>query len=61
MRNAFKLSIVEPLWKRLLGRHRRGWEDDINIDFKNIWREYFTQFIWLSGGLLGTIMNFNVT
>jgi hypothetical protein len=34
MRNAFKLSIVEPLWKRLLGRHRYGWEDDINIYFK---------------------------
>jgi hypothetical protein len=30
-RNAYKVSVVKQEGKRLLGRRRRGWDDNIKI------------------------------
>jgi hypothetical protein len=32
MRNAYRILVEEPEGKKPLGRHKRGWEDDIKID-----------------------------
>ena len=34
--NIFKILTGTPAGKRLLGRPRRGWEDNIRIDLKEI-------------------------
>jgi len=36
MRNAYKVLVGKPEWKRQLGRCRRKWEDNIRIDRKEI-------------------------
>ena len=35
-RNAFKILTGKPIGKRLLGRPRRSWGDNIRLDFKEI-------------------------
>ena len=35
-RSAFKILTGKPIGKRLLGRPRRRWEDNIRMDFKGI-------------------------
>jgi hypothetical protein len=35
-RNAFKILIDKPIGNRPLGRLRRGWEDNIIMDLKEI-------------------------
>jgi len=35
MRNACKFLVGKLEGKRPLGKHRRGWESNIKIDFKN--------------------------
>ena len=35
-RGAFKIPTDKPTQKRPLGRHRRGWEDNIKIDLKEM-------------------------
>ena len=35
-RITFKILTVKPTGKRLLGRSRRRWEDNIRMDFKGI-------------------------
>jgi hypothetical protein len=35
-RSAFKIVTGTPTEKRPLGRHRRRWEDNIKMDFKEI-------------------------
>jgi hypothetical protein len=34
MRNAYKGLVRKPVGKRLLGRPRRRWEDNIKMDLK---------------------------
>ena len=36
-RNAFKILTGKPAGKRLLGRPRRRWEDNIRMDLKERW------------------------
>jgi hypothetical protein len=36
VRNAYKILVGEPEEKRLLGRPRRRWEDDIKMDLREI-------------------------
>jgi hypothetical protein len=58
MRNAYRLLVEKPQEKRKLGRHRCKWEDNINMDLREIGRGGMTGFIWLrirtSRGLLRT-------
>jgi hypothetical protein len=35
-RNAYRISVGKPEGKRPLGRPRRRWEDNINMDFREI-------------------------
>jgi hypothetical protein len=36
MRNAYKILVRKAERKRPLGRYRRGWEDDIKMNVKEI-------------------------
>jgi hypothetical protein len=36
MRNAYKILVGKPEWKRPLGRPRRRWENNIIMDLKEI-------------------------
>jgi hypothetical protein len=36
MRNAYSILIGKPGGKKLLGRSRRGWEDNIKMDLREI-------------------------
>jgi hypothetical protein len=36
MRNAYKIFVGNPEGKRLLGRPRRRWEDNIGMDVREI-------------------------
>jgi hypothetical protein len=35
-RNAYNILVGKPEGKRPLGRHRRGWEDNIKMDLREI-------------------------
>jgi hypothetical protein len=39
MRNAYKILIRKPEWKRPLGRPGHRWEDNITLDLREIWWE----------------------
>jgi hypothetical protein len=56
MRNAYRILVGKPEGKRLLGRPRRRWEDNIRMDLRKVWWKVWTGFFWLSvrtsGGLL---------
>jgi hypothetical protein len=39
MRNAYKILVGKPEVKKQLGRIRRRWEDNINMDPEEIGRE----------------------
>jgi hypothetical protein len=36
MRNVYKISVGKPGGKRLLGRPRRRWKDNIKMNFREI-------------------------
>jgi len=36
MRNAYEILVGKPERKRPLGRSRRGWEDNIRMDLREI-------------------------
>jgi len=36
MRNAYKILVRKPEWKKPLGRHRCRWEDNIRINLREI-------------------------
>jgi len=36
VRNAYKILVRKPEGKRLLGRHRRKWEDNIRMNVREI-------------------------
>ena len=35
-RNAYRVSVVKPEGKSALGRPRRRWEDNFNMDFREL-------------------------
>jgi hypothetical protein len=36
MRNAYRILVGKPEWKRPLGRPRRRWEDNIRVDLREV-------------------------
>ena len=52
-RSAFKILTATPAGKRPLGSHRRRWEDNIRMDFKEIGSIQETGFIRLRIGIIG--------
>jgi hypothetical protein len=38
MRNAYKILVGKPEGKKQLGRPRRGWEDNIRMDLREVVR-----------------------
>jgi hypothetical protein len=55
-RNSYRVLLGKLEGKRPLGRPRRRWEDNIEMDIRGIDGVVWTRFIWLrmgtSGGLL---------
>jgi hypothetical protein len=56
MRNSHNIFVGKPEGKRLRGRPRRRWEDNIRMDLRDIGWRMWTGCIWLrtdtTGGLL---------
>jgi hypothetical protein len=52
MRNAYKILVGKPEGKRPLGRPRRRWEDNININLSEIGLEAVDWIHLGSGGRL---------
>jgi hypothetical protein len=52
MRNAYKILILKAGDKRPLRRLKRGWEDNIEIDLKEIWTCFIRLRMGSSDGLL---------
>jgi hypothetical protein len=44
MRNAYKVFVGKPEWKRSLGRHRCKWKANIKMD---IWEIVFEGVDWI--------------
>jgi hypothetical protein len=53
IRNVYKILVGNPEERRLLGRHKRRWEDNIKMDQKEIGFEKWIVFIWLRIGTGG--------
>jgi hypothetical protein len=49
-RSAYRILVVKPEGKRLLGRPRRRWEDNISMDRSEIGWVVWTGLIWLRIG-----------
>jgi hypothetical protein len=65
MRNAYKILVGKPEEKRPLGRPRRRWEDNIKMDFTEIWLEIVAWIHLVQDGdrwraLVNTVINFRV-
>jgi hypothetical protein len=48
----YRVSVGKPEGKRLLGRPRRRWEDEIRMDLREIGRGMWRGLNWLRIGLL---------
>lgn len=46
MRNAYKILITKSKWKRLLGRTRYRWKDNIKVDLRQWALGVWIKFIW---------------
>jgi hypothetical protein len=64
-RNAYRILVEKPEGKRALGRHRSTWEDNINMDLREIgWEDMYWIHLaqdrdqWRA--LVNTIMNLPV-
>jgi hypothetical protein len=63
-RNAYRILVGKPEWKRLLGRARHRWLGDIKMDITE--RQYGMDWIDLAQGrdqwmaLVNTVMNLRV-
>jgi hypothetical protein len=55
-RNAYWILVGKPNGKRLLGRPRRRWQDNIKIDLREIGWVEWTGFIWLKIGASGELL-----
>jgi hypothetical protein len=54
-RNAYKILLGNPEGKTPLGRPRRRWVDNIQMDLRQdgvVWTGWMWLRIWTSGGLL---------
>jgi hypothetical protein len=51
-RNVYRVSVGKPKGRRLLGRPRRRWEDEIKMDLKEVGWGVWSGFTWLRIGLL---------
>jgi hypothetical protein len=50
MGNAYRIFVQKHEEKRPIERHKHGWEDNIEMDVKEIGRAVWTRFSWLSTG-----------
>jgi hypothetical protein len=55
-RNAYNILVGKPEGKRLLGRPRRRWKDNIRMDLREYGTKVWTGFIWLRIGNSGGLM-----
>jgi len=65
-RVAYRVLVRRPEGKRLLGRHRHRWEDNIKMDLIEIGTQAWTELIWLRigtgvGHYVNAVMNLRVT
>jgi hypothetical protein len=59
MRNAYKILVGKPEGKRPLRRARRGWEDNIKMNFKEIvWEDDWIQMVQERDALVNAVLNF---
>jgi hypothetical protein len=55
-RKVYRVLAGKPAGKRLLERPRRGWEDGLKIDLREIgWGEW-SGFIWIMIGIVGGLL-----
>jgi hypothetical protein len=56
-RGAYRALVGKPEGRRLLGRPRRRWEDDIKMDLREVgWGGAWTGSIWLRIGTGGELL-----
>jgi hypothetical protein len=55
-RNVCGVLVGKPEGKRPLGRSRRGWEDGIKMDFREIGWGVWSGFTWLMIGTFGGLL-----
>jgi hypothetical protein len=65
LRNAYKILVGKPEGRRPLGRPRRGWEDNIKMDLREIGLEgvdwiHLAQVRYQWWDLVNTVMNLRV-
>jgi hypothetical protein len=63
IRNAYKISVGKPEGKRLLGRPRHRWEDNIRTDFREMEWKYVDWIHTAQGrsqwwAVMNTVMKF---
>jgi hypothetical protein len=37
VRKVYRILVRKPKWKRPLGKSRHRWEDNIRMDFREVW------------------------
>jgi hypothetical protein len=55
-RNVYRVLVRKPEGKRPLERPRRGWEDGIKMDLRDIGWGVWSGFIWLRIGIVGGLL-----
>jgi hypothetical protein len=55
-RVAYRVLVKKPERRRPLGRPRRGWEDNIKMDVREVGWEAWTGLIWLRTGTGGGLL-----
>jgi hypothetical protein len=56
-RNTYRLLVGKPEGKRLLGRPRRRWVDNIRMDLEEVgWGVMWTRLVWLRTGTGGELL-----
>jgi hypothetical protein len=55
-RGVYRVLVGRPEGKRLLGRPRRWWEDNIKMDLREIGIDGGTEFSWLRIGSIGGLL-----
>jgi uncharacterized short protein YbdD (DUF466 family) len=65
IRNAYKILVGKPDWKKLLGKPRHSWKDNIRMDLREIGRECvdWMNLVWdrdQPQALVNMVMNLQV-